>query len=235
MPFLLSLFLLLYSCAELPHILPPELSGKMNAPEIRDSCRNLFPRHPLRLLHSIEARTPGGKKQFMTGLTLLSPETEQFRSVMMSVEGLVIFDAVYDKGEMRIHRGIPPFDSEKFARGVLNDVRLMFLLPSGKCTEAGIREKGMPICRYENGENIFIDVEISETGDAVIRQYVRKKLRRTVRMAGVNADAEGEMPPKESRLLFHGAVGYELQLHLLESETIPENEFQQLLAVFCQG
>ena len=223
MRFFLPLFLILISCAQLPVLSPPEPS---RVSEIQRQCNDLFPNRNVRMVHSIEARIPGRGTQFMTGLTLLSPEREQFRSVMMSIEGLVIFDGVYDKGEIRIDRGIPPFDSPNFASGVLHDVRLMLLRPNGEC-ETGLEEEGIPVCRYGNRDGMITDVEIHPDGTRILCQYAKKSLRRTVR----TRPGSGPAIPEETELVFHGAVGYSLYLKLLESEEIAEDDFQGMMKV----
>lgn len=214
--------LILVSCAQLPKLSPPDPSRFF---EIRKECEDRFPAGNLRLVHSIEAQIPGRGTQFMTGLTLLSSEREQFRSVMMSIEGLVIFDGVYDKGEISIARGIPPFDSPNFAKGLLDDVRLMLLRPQGECLETGLKERGIPVCRYDKRDGIITDVEIHPDGVCVIRQYAKKSLRRTI------CTRPGSNPaiPEETELVFHGAVGYSLHLKLLESEQITGSDFKEMM------
>ncbi len=223
MRFFLPLFLLLISCSQLPRLALPESS---RVSEIQKQCRELFPDRNMRLVHSIEAHIPGRGTQFMTGLTLLSPERKWFRSVMMSIEGLVFFDGVYDKGEIRIARGIPPFDSPNFARGLLHDVRLMVLRPEGRCAETGVLTDGIPVCRYGD-DTETIDVEIPREGERLICQYISGRLRRTVRVRPGSGTAISE----ETDLRFHGAVGYALHLRLLESEGISEDDFQEMMKV----
>ncbi|MEZ4528149.1 MAG: hypothetical protein R2941_19740 [Desulfobacterales bacterium] len=212
-------WLILTSCAQLPGLM---LSDPSRVPEMQRQCNDLFPKKNMRLVHSIEARIPGRGIQFMTGLTLLSPGRGQFRSVMMSIEGLVIFDGVYDKEEIRIFRGIPPFDSPNFARGLLQDVRLMLLRPESQCAETGWEKQGIPICRYPGRDGMITDVEMHPDQTAIIRQYVKKSLRRTVRIRPGS---------QETELVFHGALGYSLYLKLLESEEITAEDFQEMMKV----
>ncbi len=224
MRFLLPLFLILISCAQLPRLSLPD-SSRVSG--IQEQCKSVFPAGNMRMLHSIEAQIPGRGTQFMTGLTLLCPEKEQFRSVMMSIEGLVIFDGLYDRGEIFIARGIPPFDSPNFAKGLLYDVRLMLVQPDRECLETGLLEGKIAVCRYGAGEDITTDVEIHPDGVRIIRQYAKKILRRTIR---IWPGSDPGMPEK-TELVFHGAVGYSLHLNLLESEAISTDDFQEMMKV----
>jgi len=222
MRFLMIFSLLLLSCAQLPKISLPD---PCRVSAIQKQCRDTFAAANLRMLHSIEAQIPGSGTRFMTGLTLLCPEKEQFRSVMMSIEGLVIFDGVYDKGEISIARGIPPFDSPNFAKGLLYDVHLMLMQPDREGMETGQTEGGIEVCRYKTGEGMTADVEIHPDGTRFIRQYVRNRLRRTVRLLPGSNPAISE----ETDLVFHGAVGYSLHLKLLEYEEINHEDFQEMM------
>jgi len=224
MRFLLLFSLILLSCAQMPKLSPADPS-RVSA--IQKQCQDIFPSVTLHLLHSIEAQIPGRGTQFMTGLTLLCPAENQFRSVMMSIEGLVIFDGVYDKGKIVTARGIPPFDSPHFAKGLLSDVHLMLVEPAREGLETGLGEGGTEICRYKAGDGMTRDVEIHPDGICFIRQYVKNRLRRTVRIRPGSDPAISE----ETDLVFHGAAAYSLHLNLLESEEITDDEFQEMMKI----
>ena len=66
----------------------------------------------------------------MMGLTVLSSRLRSNRSVIMSLEGFVVFDGEVNQG-LTVHRALPPFDSPGFAEGLMADIRLIFFQPEG--------------------------------------------------------------------------------------------------------
>jgi hypothetical protein len=77
------------------------------------------------------------------GVTELSSDPERIHAVMMTIEGLVLFDALFD-GKLTINRGVAPFDSREFAEGLMDDIRLIFFKPAGNAVDAGLTEDGFP-------------------------------------------------------------------------------------------
>ena len=108
---LLSVLGLILSCSSLPQVYPAADSA---GPQTGRACRGPFPDGDWQLLHSIEATLPGGKKGFLMGLTIISSSNRTARCVIMTLEGFVVFDALYDK-QITVKRAIAPFDSEVFA------------------------------------------------------------------------------------------------------------------------
>ena len=83
------------------------------------------------------------------GVTVISPEERKIESVIMTIEGFVFLDAYYDQ-KVVINRGIPPFDSIDFARGMMDDIKLIFFKPEGGLIESGMSDDGSYLCRYKN-------------------------------------------------------------------------------------
>ena len=86
---LVSAAMLLSSCGALPEIVPVSPS---EASAIRQQCLMLFPQGKWQFVHSIEASMPGGRQTIMIGVTRISSVDKTIHCVMMTIEGLVLFD-----------------------------------------------------------------------------------------------------------------------------------------------
>lgn len=161
----------------------------------------------------------------MLGVTLIRPAEREIHAVMMTIEGLVMFDGRWEAGAVTIDRGVPPFDSLHFARGLLEDIRLVFLPPEGAPSAVGIAEDGTPVCRYEGKGGETVDVIPISDGGWRIDRYADGKRARTVRAESVVPIAEPE-PFSIARKITLTAEGggaapdYSLTLTLLEAEPV---------------
>ena len=162
-----GVLLFINSCASLPEMYP---AGGPAASEIHAKCSAPFPQDKWQFVHYIEATLPGGKKGFVMGITVISPMTETIECVIMTLEGFVLFDAQYDQGLM-INRAISPFDRIEFAKGLMEDIRLIFFKPDGPFVGSGILEDGSPVCRYKNFEGRVIDIITFPDNAWEIRKY----------------------------------------------------------------
>jgi len=162
-------------------------------------------------VHSIETLVHGGRSAFVTGVVVVSSRERSLRCVIMTLEGLAVFEAEWD-GQLKVNRAIAPFDSKLFAQGLIEDIRLLFLRPPGSPLESGILENGSSICRYRVPEEGIVDVVSQEEGRWEIRRYAADfKLLRTLRIA-----------PDTVELTAHGPRGYKLNMNLLEAVRIEE-------------
>lgn len=149
-----ALWCLLVSCSALPALYPV---GDDELTELRRDCRYPYPVGRWQLLHTIEAAFPGGRKSLLMGVTVLSSVDRSLHSVLMTVEGLVLFDARFDK-TLTVDRAIPPFDAEGFAAGLMQDIRLLFFAPEGASAEAGRLRGGAAACRYRLPDGGMLDM-----------------------------------------------------------------------------
>jgi len=224
--FLLLQFCVLFtSCSTIPKLKPLDFEKKTG---IRHQCDLFFPETPRQFVHSIEASMPGGKKAFMIGITRIFPGRKIIHCVMMTIEGLVLFDAVYDK-DIEIRRGISPFDSVDFARGLIDDIGFIFFKPD-VFLESGVMENSLKVCRYQKDSDRIIDIINSSSVKAppckeallclTMHQYRSRKLSRTVH-AYYNANSpENTDFPFELELISHTSPGYSLKLKLVETDQI---------------
>ncbi len=207
---------LIIACTGLPQVSP--ISGSA-APSLHEKCRRPFPKGKWQFLHSIETTMPGGKKGFVMGLSVVSPVDKSVRSIIMTFEGLVVFDATYDQ-QIVINRAISPFDSEEFANGLINDIKFIFFEPAGPPIESGFLKNGSAVCRYRNPDGRIVDIITHEDDTWEIRQYRHDfRLKRTVR--GLSAKKVGSTGPTgipgRIELTAHGSPGYALIMTLVEA------------------
>jgi len=166
---------------------------------------------------------PGGKKAIFIGVTALSPETGTIHCVIMTLEGLVLFDAQYNH-KMVINRGIPPFDSVDFARGLLNDIKLIFFPPEGQVVQSGIAENGSWICRFKTNSGMTVDVIKPNSNNLwEIRQYnENSEMSRSVTAYPDTKRAVNKQENIPGRLVLtaYGSHGYSLILELIEAREL---------------
>jgi len=213
---LLSLFGFVVSCSSLPQVYP---AGDAADPQPGRACRGPFPDGDWQLLHSIEATLPGGKKGFLMGLTVISSSNRTAQVVIMTLEGFVVFDALYDK-QITVKRAIAPFDSEGFANGLIEDINLIFFKPSGPIMTAGFLKNGTAVCRYQKPGGRIVDIITHGEHSWEIKQYLPDfRLARIVKSIYL-ADRAGISDRIE--LIAYGSPGYALVMDLVEAIPLTE-------------
>lgn len=212
-PLILFLVLMPVACAHLPEIRTVD----NNAAAGRTAeCTDIFPRGQWQLVHAVEIFPPAGSKQTVLGVIQISSEQRTFHWVMMTIEGLVLFEADFD-GSARIQRAIPPLDKPGMAEGMIQDLTLLFLAPEQPCVAAGFSKEAAWICRYPSIDQGHQDIILQPDGRWEIRRYSQShRLLRTITpMAGEGFRADGL--PSRVTLKAHGVVGYQLSLCLVEA------------------
>jgi len=213
---LLSVLGLFLACSSLPQVYP---AGDSKDPQPARVCGSPFPEGDWQLLHSIEATLPGGRKGFLMGLTVLSSTNRTARSVIMTIEGFVVFDALYDK-KISIERAIAPFDSQDFANGMMEDIDLIFFKPVGSIIASGFLKDGAAVCRYRKPDGRMVDIISRGPHKWEIKLYLSDhRLERTVQgmtAAGPGSDGRQGIADK-IELKAHGSPGYELAMELVEA------------------
>lgn len=213
---LLSIWSLIASCSSLPQVYP---AGDEADPQAQGVCRGFFPEGDWQLLHSIEATLPGGKKGFLMGLTVISSTNRTARCVIMTLEGFVVFDALYDQ-EISIIRAIAPFDSKDFADGMMADIDLIFFRPSGPFVTSGFLKNGAAVCRYQKPDGRKVDIISGNDHNWEIRLYLPdNRLVRTVKsISAAKHDSDGRQGIADKiELKAHGSPGYALVMELVEA------------------
>ena len=209
------LVVLVASCAHLPPLQtygPPAGQGKESA------CGDVFPAARWRLVHSIETVIAGQSGGVVIGVTVVSPAEREVEAIIMTLEGLVMFHARSSGDSVDIRRAIAPFDSPRFARGLIDDVTLLFLAPAAVEKMSGISAGGYFTCRYVRKDASAVDIVPGPDGGWKLMEYDRRsKLRRKV-----TADSEGDCPgarlPCRIDLKAFQRPAYTLKMSLIEAE-----------------
>jgi len=189
---------------------------------IQCGCRALFPKQRIQLVHSLTSILPNGDIHVAIGVTTISPETETIHCAIMTIEGMVLFEAEYNQ-KMIIHRSIPPFNSMTFAQNIMNDIRLALFKPSGSLVTVGHLTPDADICRYKQENGMTIDVVTHHNGDWEIHQYnPYHKLIKSIKAyyRGENNPGVSEKNrriPSMYEITTPGVFGYSLKLELMEA------------------
>lgn len=208
------LLCLLASCAGLPPITPGGGALRAGADEAF-APGAVFPEGRWQLLHAIQAELPGGRTLVMLGLTVMSSTGRSCRSVLMTLEGFVVFDGEHD-GRLTVHRALPPFDSPHFAGGLMEDIRLVFFEPDGPVVASGTLKGGGAVRRHRLPDGGTVDLELLPGDDWRIRRYDPSgTLTRTVRATHGRGDQNGF--PQTVELTAAGGQDYRLTMTLIEA------------------
>lgn len=208
---ILVLIVSVTSCKSLPAVNPQVKSVGIN----RDTEFNPFLKSKFRLIHSIKASMPGENNMSLIGITAADPGQKSLQAVLMTVEGLVIFDACNTGGAVKINRGLSPLDSMDFAVALMKDISLIYYLPDYSESVSGSLDCGFSVNRFFCRDGMIIDMITQNGQSGKINQYDRSyNLVRTAEISRVNRDGI----PVSVTLTAHGVFGYTLNLDLLEYE-----------------
>ena len=214
----LSLILLLLplACAHLPKIQAP--ADPHGAPS-QEACTQIFPQGRWQFVHAIEAVPPGGRRINILGVIQTASQERTVKCVLLTLEGLVLFQASYDH-HLTIERAIPPFDAKGFAQGLLNDIMLIFFAPQAPCRQTGYLASGDFVCRYSLSNQGTLDIVRKPHDGWEIRRYnASNRLERTVSpIEPMTLSARGF--PTHLELRASGLAGYRLTLTLLEARPL---------------
>jgi len=187
-------------------------------------CSHPFPEGTWQFIHSIEAAMPNQKKAFILGITNISSRDKKIRVLMMTIEGLVLFDAICDQ-ELKINKSVPPFDSKEFASGLIEDIKLIFIKPNGEIAQSGYINDGSRVCRYRNNEAHIVDLYLNRDNTWVIKKYTsNNRLIRIVKTVSIlkKQREQKSFIPQKIELIAYGKHTYSLRMDLIEAKQISD-------------
>jgi hypothetical protein len=111
-----------------------------------EDCLAVFPESPWEAVHGIEAELSVGGSYSLIGVTKGDPVERNLHSVLLTPEGFVLFEAERSGGRLDIIKALSPFNSFAFAKGLIGDVELIFLVPRGRPSESGMARDGSFVC-----------------------------------------------------------------------------------------
>ncbi|MFO7802047.1 MAG: DUF3261 domain-containing protein [Desulfovermiculus sp.] len=217
--------LLCTACSQLPPVQPFPADERPT----QGQWESKFPKQKRLYIHSIQAVFAGqGRRTFM-GITRVDPQTRDIRCNILTVEGMLLFDATLRQEELEIGHQVPPFDSQHFARGLMQDIQLVFFPPQGKIVARGMTDSQAPIRRFQVSEQETIDLIVPPDNQAwILHKYVDAKLVRSVKAQdpiSQESKSHAYAPPRSMELTAHGEeMDYTLRMELLETETLSPDE-----------
>jgi hypothetical protein len=213
------MLVLVSGCAGLPTVVPAQSAGERRA--IVAACRSSFPHGWWAASHSIDAALPLGNNALLIGVTSLQKDGMHY--VILSPEGVALFDASLVGGAIKVGRALPPFNRQAFADGLVDDVRSTFLAPAGEPAAVGYGESGAGICRWRSADDTTTDVELLGSKPRWIRNFKGRSLVREVSLSG---EPEGGFYPS-LLLRVPGMAGYALRMNLISHETPADQQGDQ--------
>ena len=177
---LLGFFILFLGCVPIS-----ETTLSSGSPDDLPDCYVIFPAGPWESVHRIEAIIKGGASSSLIGVTKGEPSERRLQSLLLTPEGFILFDGELRGGEITVRKAVAPFDSPAFAKGLMEDVALLFLPPQVRPTTWGKAADGTRICRWEGPDGCRTEVwESMDRGWRILRQDNQGKVTREVFLKG---------------------------------------------------
>ena len=154
------------------------------SPEDLPGCYAIFPAEPWESVHKIEANLKGASSSLI-GVTKGEPSERTLQSVLLSPEGFILFDAVCTDNGIVVRKAVAPFDSPAFARGLIDDVSLLFLPPKAKPTTWGKETNGTVTCKWEGPDDSHTEITGSmDNGWRILRRDTCGEVTKEILLSG---------------------------------------------------
>jgi hypothetical protein len=222
---LLGILLVLASCA----LRQPVITlSPLATPAQAEQCAAVYPHGKWQFVHLITFSMPGGRKGTAIGVSVI--DKGSIHAALMTVEGFTMFAASFD-GRLKITRAVPPFDKPGFGRGLMDDLRLMFLNPPRDNVQYGKLADGSALCRYQAASGQSTDIILLPAQRWEIKQYNSKHCKIRVieawpqgyglrRISGNRKLVKQWRPPKRMELHAYGSAAYSLKMDLISSQKL---------------
>jgi hypothetical protein len=188
----------------------PETELLPGAPEDLQTCFALFPSEPWECIHKIEAVIQEGMSSSLLGITKGDPADRKLHTVLLTPEGFILFEAEQREHTISILKAVAPFDSAAFARGLMEDVNLLFLPPQGGPSKWGRSADGAILCQWESPDGSRREITLSAVGKISLRDrhgdLVKEALLKAPFVKGLASQME---------LRAHKPAPYRLRMTLL--------------------
>jgi hypothetical protein len=214
--FSLGLLFLVVSCSLHNRELLPEIVRSYEVTPALPQSPVVFPAGRWQFVHSISFHLAKGGDG--TSIGVLALDSREIHCVLITVEGLTLFEArSMEGGPIEVIRAVPPFDNQEFAAGLMGDVRMIFQKPQG-LADKGRLAGGAPVFRYSaTGQET--DILPQEDGCWTMNTYSEQVRVRTIRTRSCRM-VDSAIIPEDIDLVSDGPVGYALHLHLISVEKL---------------
>jgi hypothetical protein len=181
---LLGFFILFIGCAPIS-----ETTQIPNSLEDLPGCYVIFPAESWESVHMIEATIRGWGSYSLLGVTKGEPSERSLQSLLLTPEGFVLFDAEFREDDISVRKAVAPFDSPAFARGLMEDVTLLFFPPQEKPTTWRKKTDGTMTCYWEDPYGFRTEVKGSiDTGWRIKYKDRRGEVIKEVFLSGPFVD-----------------------------------------------
>ncbi|MHB8091380.1 MAG: hypothetical protein ACYDH8_07285 [Syntrophales bacterium] len=204
------LVLALTACAAIPPYKPL-------SPQSGVACPGIFPPKAFRVVHQIDIKSALIGKGVFIGAAKVDPQNNALHAVLMSAEGMVLFEAEYENGDIKIISAFPPLNDLAFAKRLMADVLFVLLKPSGGPVEQGVDGQGLAACRWMGGADTVLETTLRSDGAVRMRLYGGD--RRVVKEALAWPPFDRGMPTRISLKGFSPSK-YTIELMLIEMEFV---------------
>jgi len=180
----LGFFILLIGCASIS-----ETTQAPGSLEDLPGCYAIFPAEPWESVHKIEANIRGLGSYSLLGVIKGEPSERSLQSILLTPEGFVLFEAEFRDDDLSVRKAVAPFDSPAFARGLMDDVTLLFLSPQEKPTTWRKKTDGTMICQWEDHYGFRTEVKGSmNTGWRIKYKDKRGEVIKEILLSGPFVD-----------------------------------------------
>lgn len=176
-------------------------------------CIACFSQHEFTVVHRVDYLYKKDSKISFIGVTKANPLKYSYRSILLTVEGMIVFDAEMSGGDLTVHHVAPSIDSTEFIKGLLDDVAFIFFSPHGDPLWTDKSLQGETTCCWLAPEGGAIKMTVRDKGGWTINNYSKNgKLLKEVRA----------LPPfvntfsRYVKLKSFGKVKYSIELALIE-------------------
>jgi len=186
---------------------------KPGSPDDLPGCYAIFPAEPWVSVHRLEA-TIGGGSSSLLGVTKGEPSERRLQSLLLSPEGFILFDAERRENGIAVRKAVAPFDSPAFARGLMEDVTLIFLSPQGVPVIWGRETDGTMFCNWEGHNDSR--TEIKGSMDSGWRILSRDKYGEVIKEVVLNGPFVNGLASRVELRAFKPAT-YRIRITLLQA------------------
>jgi|SRR3989339_32500 len=211
-------------CATLPQVVSRE-TPSLDGTGMPWALTYLFTNDSRQFIHSIELTLPGDHSAMFMGVLNIHPRNRAVHCVIMTLEGLILFDAENTGDNLVIHRAVPPFDSQAFARGLISDIELIFFRPKIPLAESGSLEDHSKILRFSESNGGTTDIIVSQDRNlwSLTQRSCTHQVRRHIRYMFQSLPEDPILPvfPTSITLTATFPSRYTLTMTLIETRLIP--------------
>ena len=139
----------------------PETALVPGTTEDLERCVQLFPSEPWECVHKIDAVIQEEMSSSLLGITKGDPAGRNLHTVLLTPEGFILFEAEQHEDTISVLKAVAPFDSPPFARGLMEDVNLLFFPPQGGPSKWGMTADGATLCLWESPDGSRREIAVS--------------------------------------------------------------------------